>query len=1312
MNASEKLNQYINSFAERWRQCLLGRGLLIVLATFTVVSLIAAYFSLESGFDNNYFWLGRLVLVVATIVAFYFAISRPLADVNKTALAELEQRQSDFSGRINTFRDMAAGDDNKQEANGMRELLAADALTISKQSPSSNLLGNRELRLPYFVAACVAIVLLLMIAIGPNMMNHSLRYLYAGWAFKELLPPQTIQVSPGDVIVKRGGNIKLTASAEGFKADELVLHVKTGDTEWQQINMSRTPTGEDDFDFSLFSIRESMQYYITSAAIRTPSYTIDVIDLPGISSVTMTYRFPDWTQLDDEVHERLGDIAVLPGTEIDIEVFTDAPLPAGELVVNGESVALEIDSVSEQARSSTKFTVDAQGDYYIAALIGGEQVRLSDDYFISLLEDQKPEIKFAFPGRDWNASNIEEVLAEVSVKDDFGIEKVELSYAVNGGEWQTVDLTSEEFVFEKDADQTLDHLFFLEEFTVEENIYAEPEPIDQFEVLEEDPFAELGISTPYLDGQLLDGAVPEVDEVPLEVIGTETVPLQPGDLISYYARVSDRESTEQTDIFFIEVQPFDRRFSQAEQGGGGLAGGQGERELEISQRQREIIVSTWNLIREQNEGATKGAADKEELAARLDDSTKLLAQLQRSLAEQAQSLIETARSRQLTTDQRIETYTKHIENAIKAMQPASEELLNLNLTEAIGPEQTALQHLLRADAVFNEVEVSLNNQGQGGQGGGGGARDELAEMFELEIDMERNQYETGSRATLNEEEEQVDETLNELEDLARRQQQLANNIRNNPQITEAEQYQQELLRREAEQLQERIDRIEEQQQANAGAQGQAAGQADNADGQPQNGEGESSQGSQQELAQTSTSELNRRLQSAMDAMDRAAEAMRNGDAEQLQRDAGEAQRQLEGAGDQLTENQILARRQAFEEMAETAKTLYDQQAQMEEKLLDGVEQAIATADPITDTVTSPFSYTEEVEMAEQKVEMLDDLQRLKSDMITNAAKIKSELPRIARTLESADAKLKESEVSIRMNLAADYMRRGESLYIANSEGLTTSALRSLRDSTEQALRALSSDEVAEQSELDRIMEDIRAGRSELQEIAEQAQDGQGNTENRQQERSQDGSQSEGQESGQQGNPGEGELAQGEAQDNQSQAGEGQGPAANGEGSGQLAGNGTEGQQPGEQGEAGQQGSQAGGGNAGGRWGDWTGTRGFNPELTHELNRELTQTLNDTTNLTAELRDRGVAEDQLDGIREVIQELQNRAFSNNLRDPSLIELNDTLALLEELEARVEQGLQGDDNKVRTESPQVIPSQYKEAVADYYRRLSDDTAQQQQ
>ncbi len=42
--------------------------------------------------------------------------------------------------------------------------------------------------------------------------------------------------------------------------------------------------------------------------------------------------------------------------------------------------------------------------YHVAAIEDGEDVRLSEDYFIEAMKDNPPEVKITRPGRDFRAS--------------------------------------------------------------------------------------------------------------------------------------------------------------------------------------------------------------------------------------------------------------------------------------------------------------------------------------------------------------------------------------------------------------------------------------------------------------------------------------------------------------------------------------------------------------------------------------------------------------------------------------------------------------------------------------------------------------------------------------------------------------------------------------------------------------------------------------------------------------------------------------------------------------------------------------------
>ena len=63
----------------------------------------------------------------------------------------------------------------------------------------------------------------------------------------------------------------------------------------------------------------------------------------------------------------------------------------------------------------------------------GEKVDASPQYTIDVLDDQPPSVRFTKPGRDTQASPVEEVFLEARADDDFGVKQLQLFYSVNGG---------------------------------------------------------------------------------------------------------------------------------------------------------------------------------------------------------------------------------------------------------------------------------------------------------------------------------------------------------------------------------------------------------------------------------------------------------------------------------------------------------------------------------------------------------------------------------------------------------------------------------------------------------------------------------------------------------------------------------------------------------------------------------------------------------------------------------------------------------------------------------------------------------------
>ncbi len=1214
---SQQLDLYLNSFRERLRRVSILRGSALLALALLLISLLGAWLSIRSGFASDVVFLARLVLLISLAGIVYRYIFLPLQQLERGYAQQIERHTPAFAGRVETYAGM------QDPANPFRELLAEDALILARNYPPERQINNRQLLLPAIGTGVTVLVLLWLLVAGPGLFNYAIRHLWAGWMMSGLLPPQVINVTPGNEAVRRGGNIKVLATMQGFEPTGALMYVRTGETDWQQVEMIKTERG---YEFTFFSLREPVNYYVTAAGIRSPEFSLQVVDLPELESLKLTYHYPEWTHKAPDIVDPGGDIRTIIGTGIELEVHTTTPLPAGVLVVNGDSKNLQV----KQQIATGQFEISEDGQYYVAARVGSELVRLTDDYFIKVMEDGKPEIKLSRPGRDWNASSIEEVTVHVQASDDFSLESMQLRYAVNGGEWQSVPLPVTAQKVE------LDHVLLLE--------------------------AMQSVST-----------------------DNKTTSLQPGDLITYYAEAKDKDNTSSTDMFFIQVQPFDRRYTQSQQAGGG-GGQQGNEQQEISQRQKEIIVSTWNLMREK---ATNGGVVKDTTR----DNALLLSGLQKTLAEQAQTLAERTRARELNADEQVARFVEHMDKAAQAMAPATENLAGLDLEAAIRPEQEALQHLLRAEAVFTDMQVSFQ-QNQGGGGGGGRAGQDLAEMFELEMDLKKNQYETGSPATPEAEAQQTDDSMDKLEELARRQEQLANNLRNQQNLTDSQRWQQEMLKREAERLREQLDRQQQasnQQGQKQGAQGQQGQPDQQSTSNNTSDQSEGSQGSEG----TAQSESSRRLQSAIRAMNDMTEAMRDpAKREQLERAAEEAGRQLEGARDQISQDQQQSMQQSFAEMSNQADRMYDDQISMEQQLQEAVKRALATKEQ-TGEITSGLTPAEQVRLSEAKKAMAEQLQQLQRDMQSTSGKFGEQVPEAQDQLDKARDVISQSQLEERLNVAAEYIAYGAAPYIAGSESTVTNALEEIGKRLRDAETRTAGADIAKDDNIERALAQTRSLRQQLEQLANPSnQNGQA-----------------GQESGQQTaqQPSSGQEGQ-SAQSDMSTAQTGSQPATEQGQSVQSGQSDTD-----ESGKA----SLAGGLQTGttqatgttgpsGQWGGYANRGPVNPADWDRYSRSLMDTARAIRGTLPELSERNLNQADLDEIRDLTQQLeQQMALSDPNRNDRILQqqLSSALSLLEQLELKLDAGANsGETEKVRTTATEPVPDQYKDAVAEYYRRLS--------
>src|ERR1700731_2119986 len=728
MSIRDQLNSYIKQLEKRLRIGALLRGAAILTSVALVATVLLVLITNAFAFSGWSITSARVVLLFALALAVSFGIAIPLKALTRhRAAREAEDTFPEFKQRLVTF---AERDSLGREP--FLELLAADTLNVARAAEPSRLVPDRTLATFLGVGAASLCVLVWMILAGPGYLGHGAALLWAATPRSGSAPFYDIQVTPGDVSVRRNADQIVTAQVIGLQTEAVRLYARYESTsKWDQVTM-RPQAGASGFQFVFAGLPENVEYYVEAGPLRSRHFNIRVLDLSGVKNVRVTYRYPEWTRLQNVVEERGGDLRAVEGTEADLEIETDRPMRDGVLVVNDEQQIRLTPGQGNVYKGTVRMEKD--GVYHVAALDQGQPVRLSNDFFIEARKADPPNVIIARPGHDYRSSPIEEVTVAVKADDEFGVYDMKLHYSVNGGAEQTVNLLQQKGIKQADG------------------------------------------ST---------------------VISLENFKLVPGDVVSLYAIAKDARSESRTDISFIQADPFEREFSQSQAGGGGGGGGGGQMDQnDISQREKEIIAETW-----------KQHGDKKATKQEFAETAKFLSNVQSKLRDQAKSLAGRMQSRELSQEnEEFNGFVKDMNAAAEAMGPASEKLQQQKWQEALPDEQKALQHLLRAEATFRQIQVAFG--GNGGAGGGGGAGRDLASLFDLELDTEKNQYETAQTAgSASQREKDSDEALQKLDQLARRQEELAQQQRNNSVQSAEQRWQQEMLRREAEELQRQMEQM-------------------------------------------------------------------------------------------------------------------------------------------------------------------------------------------------------------------------------------------------------------------------------------------------------------------------------------------------------------------------------------------------------------------------------------------------------------------------------------------------------------------------
>ena len=453
---------------------------------------------------------------------------------------------------------------------------------------------------------------------------------------------------------------------------------------------------------------------------------------------------------------------------------------------------------------------------------------------------------------------------------------------------------------------------------------------------------------------------------------------------------------------------------------------------QFSERQREIVTATFNVGR-----------DWRQIAPELvEEDIATIALSQGRLMEEVGAFLAELEGRLRRAPEEMRQVAEELPLATAEMEAALTELEENDTEGALPPEQRALQHLLRAESVFREIQLAQQQNQGGGGGGASGAeiREDLADFFDLEMDRLRNQYEELQRGQRQQMDQEFNSALERLKELARRQ----------------------------EQEQERLQRVAERLPPGAaGAGGESQRRlAEEAEELARELERLSREYSSPELAQTA-----RELEEAANAMRRSATSRnQNGVGE-----ASAAQEALEQARRLLERDQSNRLGRDAQNAVADAERALEQQREIEEAVSEmptGLAGRAEALPPVLD----------------RKDQLIEELGNLEGEL--NRLAEEAEDPRAERGFREAASAIRDGQLPDRIDFSKSLVASSRPEQSEEFEAQITELMEELAEQVQAAAGALgpdANDTAAEFAE--RTRELVRAAES-MEERARQAAEGQ------------------------------------------------------------------------------------------------------------------------------------------------------------------------------------------------------------------------------
>ncbi|MBP7052862.1 MAG: hypothetical protein KBE65_17785 [Phycisphaerae bacterium] len=792
----------------------------------------------------------------------------------------------------------------------------------------------------------------------------------------------SVSVSPGDAEIEEGSPVVILGRFEGHLPASVDLVFAPQDQDPQRIPLTRS-LDDPVFGGILQDIRSDAKYRLEYEGRRTRDYTIRVYQSPELLRADAKIEYPSYTKLPEKTIEDTRQIAVVEGSKITLRFTLNKPVVSARLSPKtGIALALAVDGADPNVLT-TSITASQSERYELhLADAQGRTNKMPPRFVLDVHKNLPAEIKPVFPNRDIAASPLEEIRLEAAVQDDYGITATGLSYTLAG---------------EQSRDVVMD-----------------PEPSAAK--------AQIG-----------------------HLLAMEDLQAQPDQLLTYYFWADDigpdgASRRTVSDIYFAEVRPFEEIFRESqsfqnEQNQDEQQNQQGQDQQrsgeQLAQLQKQIITATWNI--KQQADRSGGVADHK-------DDLDVVRQSQADALEQAGEAMTQAEDP--TAIQSLRAATEHMQKSLDHLANAGQSDTTSELTGALAAEQLAYQELLKLREREHQIARSRSNSSRASAN----SAQFQQQLQQMELTQREDRYETQRTAQSQRTERQEDvQVLNRLRDLARRQNEMSDRLREaeaalrqaqNPQDREEAMQQLKRLRDEQMEALRDVDDLQQRMES------------------PQN---------RQRMA-----DAREQLNDSRAGIRESTEALEEGMVSRAITSAARAGRQLEQMRDEFQRRTSSQFTDAMRDMRDQARQLDEQQNQIADEMqqqIDARQKSLAGAEASR-------------ELADRVEEQRKTMEELTDQMKTTSEQAEASEPLLSRRLYDTLREASTENLDRTLQTTGELLRRDFLPQAREIERRASDGIDGLRRGVEEAAESVLGDEA----------ESLRLARQQLDELIRDVND--------------------------------------------------------------------------------------------------------------------------------------------------------------------------------------------------------------------------------